>query len=154
MRRQGGFTLIEMVVVIIVTGILAAIALPRFAALQTDARTAKVWAMWGNVQSAMNLARAAGIVNNAGAATAVQMEGGLITMFNFYPASSATGIIRAVQLEGAAAGQNGVTVVVVGATTIDIRVNGAPVTTTCQVRYVRAAAAGALPTVTPTTTGC
>ena len=40
MKRQGGFTLIELVVVIVILGILAVTAAPRFLNLQDDARNA------------------------------------------------------------------------------------------------------------------
>ena len=55
-RNQKGFTLIELVLVIVVLGILAAVAVPRFITLTTAARTASVNGMAGAVRSAVSLA--------------------------------------------------------------------------------------------------
>ncbi|MDW3189737.1 type II secretion system protein, partial [Vibrio sp. Vb0932] len=42
MKKQTGFTLIELVVVIVILGILAVTAAPRFLNLQNDAREARL----------------------------------------------------------------------------------------------------------------
>jgi MSHA pilin protein MshA len=42
MKKQQGFTLIELVTVIIILGILAAFAIPRFINLTTEARAASI----------------------------------------------------------------------------------------------------------------
>lgn len=56
MNRQSGFTLIELVMVIVILGVLAAIALPKFIDLQSDAEDAAKAGMSGAVKSAQAIA--------------------------------------------------------------------------------------------------
>jgi MSHA pilin protein MshA len=82
--RQSGFTLIELVVVITILGILAAFAIPRFAALDQQARIASRDALAGSVRSAAALAHAMWLANGQPAG-AINIEGTNITFTNGYP---------------------------------------------------------------------
>ena len=83
MPKQGGFTLIELVVVITILGILAAFAVPRFASLEVEARSAATQSLAGSVRSGAALAHALWLAQ--GQPATVVMEGATITMVNGYP---------------------------------------------------------------------
>lgn len=97
-RNQNGFTLIELVIVIVLLGTLAAVALPKFVNLNTDARIASVKALAGAVDSAADMVHAR--VLTAGATTSVDVEGGTVVLANGYPAATSSGIAAALKSTG------------------------------------------------------
>lgn len=92
LQKQAGFTLIELVIVIVILGILAATAAPKFIDLTGDAKKSVIQGMQGTINSAMNLAHAKAIVSSqTGATGQVVINGQHYALIYGYPTVAGAG---------------------------------------------------------------
>ena len=81
--NQRGFTLIELIVVIVVLGILAAFAVPKFMGVEVEARKAAVNGLAGSLRSSAAMAHGVWLAQSSPAT--ITVDGAVITMLNGYP---------------------------------------------------------------------
>ncbi len=146
--NQQGFTLIELVVVIVILGILAVTAAPKFIDLTGDAKGAVVQAVEGSLNSAADLARAKALVNGKESGS-LSIAGGTVEFINGYPTAATIDVLMEIDTSSSDAkfvfDSNS------GVATYSYK--GVTTATECQAVYTNALS-DARPSITSTITGC
>jgi MSHA pilin protein MshA len=144
---QKGFTLIELIVIIVILGILAATAIPKYADMQRDARLASLDGLEGAIRGASSLVHARALLDGqdgSSLASTVTMEGAtsVDTIYSYARNSSIDEALGSYAGFTLTAGVDG------GAGAIfELR-------TSCTITYAEPAAADTAPTITRVDTGC
>lgn len=149
MKRSAGFTLIELVIVIIILGILAVTAAPKFLNLQDDAKKAAADGVKAAVASSAQIVYSKAVINGyekeeSGKKVTVA-DGKTVDLVYGYPAATSTGIGNAADIDTTWGG------VASGSTSFVYQTSGS----TCTIVYTQAAsAAGVVNGATTVKTGC
>lgn len=160
MKQQKGFTLIELIIVIVILGILAVTAAPRFFDFSKDARASTIGGLKAAIQGASQTIYAKAAIDGklAGTtATPISVEG--VNTVNGYPTADEDGIIKAAQIDTTPTTGEWVFHPVTG-TGIYIGLQSRPetdadiITGACYVLYKESAAANEAPVISSVVSGC
>ncbi|QKQ27218.1 pilin [Candidatus Reidiella endopervernicosa] len=150
MSRQTGFTLIELVIVIVILGILAAYAVPKYMELDKEARISVVEGLEGSLRASSDMVHALALAKETtGASTTLDIGPSTIDVSNGFAQPTSAGIGTTI------VDLSGFDIVTTVADTISFQKKGAPTPGDCQATYVYDdSTPGNYPAISRTTSGC
>jgi MSHA pilin protein MshA len=143
---ERGFTLVELIIIMVILSILSAFLVPRFATFDRSARIASISALSGTLLSAMTMVHNQSVTEGTAslATSTTTLEGQTVNLVYGYPSDSGAspGILSSIgHMQG----------YTVGATTPPVVFS---IQTNCSVTYTAATSATAPASVTTNTSGC
>ena len=98
MKNQAGFTMIELIMVIVILGVLAVTALPRFSNLKSDANLSALNGLRGTMDAAVAIAHGTQLAKGYASNVDVILSGRSVSMAYGYPVAAINGIYMALDV--------------------------------------------------------
>ena len=154
-NNTKGFTLIELIIVIVILGIIAVTAAPRFIDLGTDARIAKLDSLKATILTSSNLVNIKARIENKTNCSedpTIIMGSETITLRCGFPCPHPNGIARAVVTDNGFTWGSGNCSGVLG--NINVKLTNAPDPDNCRINYAAARTEDSKPILNVRTSGC
>ncbi|MGP1833024.1 type II secretion system protein [Shewanella frigidimarina] len=158
-RKQQGFSLIELVVVIIILGILAVVVAPKFIDLKSNAYASSMQGVAAAINSGKILVYSACVISagcdetapgtSNGLGNSIMVQGQSVTLAYGYPRHTSAGIVRMINItDNSGGGEFNITTYDVNNRSgLRIRPNADYAANKCEIRYSQPQAAGESPLV-------
>ncbi|KKO48118.1 hypothetical protein VT06_13510 [Arsukibacterium sp. MJ3] len=152
-RNQAGFTLIELIIVIVILGILAVTAAPKFLDFGSDARKSVLQGVKGSLESASSLVYGKAIIAGKQSAATETLTDPAISIAYGYPAATEDDLKAAAELTDFVFGTAAAGAIRIAADAAGLN-TGDTANENCYVQYAQSTGPAVKPVITILSDGC